>query len=394
MFSDRTGFNVTYLTQAERDAITNPRMSSLIFNTTDSCLQIFLGYWESIWCTPMGCVYPAILTQPVNDTAVGVPAIFTVSASGSKIYYKWQESSDGGSTWAMLSNGGTNPNYSGCYTDNLIIGNIPENYNGYQYRCYVSNACGNEISSPAILMNCYPPSIQSQPVNDTAVGVPAMFTVSATGVPLYYEWQESNDGGSTWNTILDGGTNPIYAGTNTDTLIIDNIPNYYHKYQYRCNVSNLCDNELSSPVKLFCYYGGVVFYDDGTNAYVSATSDQSSGAQWGCFGTLISGADGTAIGTGNQNTIDIEAGCTTAGIAADICANLILNGFDDWFLPSKNELNQMYINKSSIGGFSTGSYWSSTETNAESAWRQIFGSGSQGYNDKNDDRGVRCVRKD
>lgn len=44
---------------------------------------------------------------------------------------------------------------------------------------------------------------------------------------------------------------------------------------------------------------------------IAAPSDQSSGAEWGCYGSLISGADGTVIGTGNQNTIDIEAGCTT-----------------------------------------------------------------------------------
>ena len=70
------------------------------------------------------------------------------------------------------------------------------------------------------------------------------------------------------------------------------------------------------------HQGGIVFWLDGNGGgLIAAPTDQSTGVEWGCHGTSISGADGTGIGTGAQNTIDIEAGCTTTGIAADICAN-------------------------------------------------------------------------
>ena len=91
------------------------------------------------------------------------------------------------------------------------------------------------------------------------------------------------------------------------------------------------------------------------------------------------GADGTAIGTGNQNTIDIMAGCSTAGIAARICGDLVLNGYSDWYLPSKDELNKLYVDKVAIGGFADTYYWNSSEISSIEAWYQHFLAGGQ-YN--------------
>ena len=108
---------------------------------------------------------------------------------------------------------------------------------------------------------------------------------------------------------------------------------------------------------------------------VATVADISQGATWGCNGTLISGADGTAIGTGNQNTIDIMAGCATSSIAARLCGDLIEGGYSDWYLPSKDELNKLYLNRVAIGGFQldvSGIYWSSTEFDNNNAWIQSF----------------------
>ena len=154
------------------------------------------------------------------------------------------------------------------------------------------------------------------------------------------------------------------------------------------------------------YGGGIIFWVDATfgGGLISAPTDQSSGAQWGCYGTNISGANGTAIGTGNQNTIDIEAGCTTPETAADKCANLTLNGYSDWFLPSKDELHKMYLNigqgntlgLGNIGIFASNPYWSSTEFDANHAWQQDFDSGGQysffKYNPSYANAYVRAVR--
>jgi uncharacterized repeat protein (TIGR02543 family) len=126
----------------------------------------------------------------------------------------------------------------------------------------------------------------------------------------------------------------------------------------------------------------------------AAPSDQSAGTEWGCDGTSIFGASGTAVGAGEQNTIDIEAGCATLGTAADLCANLSLGGYSDWFLPSRDELNLMYTNLKvhEVGGFADYVYWSSSEFSAGNAWYQRFSSGFQSGGGKYSTFRVRAVR--
>ena len=145
----------------------------------------------------------------------------------------------------------------------------------------------------------------------------------------------------------------------------------------------------------------VLYLDGNGGGLIAAPTDHSSGTPvWGCLGTDIPGADGTAIGTGAQNTIDIvNANCTpnsgvsVNSIPANICANLTLGGFSDWFLPSKDELNLMWTNladsdgngqntgpsdPNNLGGFSIQQmYWSSTEQNNADSWSQDFDDGYQ-----------------
>ena len=147
------------------------------------------------------------------------------------------------------------------------------------------------------------------------------------------------------------------------------------------------------------YQGGIIFYLDGNGGgLIAAPSDQATVndfPDWGCIGSPILGADGLAVGTGAQNTIDIENGCTTSGTAADICSNLVLGGFSDWFLPSIGELEIMYLNigtGSNIGNFVSTKYWSSTEKDDTYAWSWEFSSGYQDYNSKTSNKYLRAIR--
>ncbi len=65
---------------------------------------------------------------------------------------------------------------------------------------------------------------------------------------------------------------------------------------------------------------------------------------------------------------------------------------DGWRLPTKEELNLMYLNKNEIGGFAAASYWSSSENDSNSAWLQGFSDGYQYYSNENTTYYVRAVR--
>jgi hypothetical protein len=81
-----------------------------------------------------------------------------------------------------------------------------------------------------------------------------------------------------------------------------------------------------------------------------------------------------------------------AGKAAAVARAFQGGGKMDWYLPSKDELHQMYLQRSAIGGFSSSEYWSSSEYEASSAWHQHFLNGDHNPNNKPYASHVRPVR--
>ncbi|MBP7497771.1 MAG: DUF1566 domain-containing protein [Bacteroidales bacterium] len=153
------------------------------------------------------------------------------------------------------------------------------------------------------------------------------------------------------------------------------------------------------------YQGGFIAYilqegDAGYDANVphgliAAESDQGNFI-WGCEGLLIEGAIFTVIGSGKTNTEAIVSLCDSANIAARVCYNLVLNGYDDWFLPSIDELSLMYYNlhKQGIGSFTFSHYWSSSEYNETGKYARFknFNDGFSVMAPKSQPRYVRAMR--
>ena len=157
------------------------------------------------------------------------------------------------------------------------------------------------------------------------------------------------------------------------------------------------------------YQGGKVAYvlvsgDPGYDAntphgLIAATSDQSTGIRWYNGSHTTTGATGTAIGTGlsNTNTIINSQGATATSYAAGLARAYTGGGYTDWYLPSKDELNKLFLNKTAIEGFMLDLYWSSTEVDPSSnpnnfAWIQYFDNGGLYQGGKNTTYYVRAVR--
>jgi hypothetical protein len=126
-----------------------------------------------------------------------------------------------------------------------------------------------------------------------------------------------------------------------------------------------------------CYYywigqnygGGKVFYIDITKKHgLIAAHYDLPGTKWGDPGILVAGADGTDVGTGYQNTVDIVNTFSTI-TAASLCFDYDTLGFDDWYLPSLQEMKGLEKAFGALGqgGITSGYYWTSSELNALSA---------------------------
>ena len=89
--------------------------------------------------------------------------------------------------------------------------------------------------------------------------------------------------------------------------------------------------------------------------------------------------DAKGIGMGRTNTANIVAQSGPGKYAAAFVDSLVVNNYDDWFLPSVDELNATYFTRAIKGvpKMPAVPYWTSSENSANYAWYQLFQDGTQ-----------------
>ena len=308
-----------------------------------------------------------------------------------------------GVCWSTLSNPTTTDSKtsegsgSGIFISSINGLNV---YTRYYVRAYATNSVGTAYGNQLYFTTSagLPTVITSSISNVTSSTATGGGTVSSTGGSsvtargiCYYTAPNPTITNS--RVVSGSGTGTF---TSSITGLVSNRTYYVRAYATN-SLGTAYGSEVNFSTSAFSvgmsYGGGKIFYIDATgqHGFISATTNQTS-STWGCSGKLLTGCSGTVIGTGQSNTTAIVNGCTTTGIAARFCNDLVLNAYIDWYLPSKDELNLMYQQRTIIGGFSATSYWSSSQATDTTAVILSFSSGLKANGAKTSTYYVRAIR--
>lgn len=284
----------------------------------------------------------------------------------------------------------------------------------YYVRAYATNSVGTAYGSAIIFGT-------SSATIPTGISTTSIFSIAQTtaisggsitsngGAAITSKgvcWSNTTSTPTIFNSTTNNGTGSTSYSSSLTGLIANTT--YFVRAYATNSVGTTYGNTVSFTTLQNLtvgqsYQGGIIAYifvssDSGyisgeTHGLITTTTNQSTGAQWGCSGTSIAGTS-TILGTGLANTTAIVNGCATTNIAAALCNDLWSGGYTDWYLPSRDELIRLYINRTTIGGFGNVPYWSSSQVATTTAWSMNFSTGtSSGTSNKTTLMFVRAIRK-
>ena len=246
--------------------------------------------------------------------------------------------------------------------------------NGERYRVVLVNVGG--VNKKLVI----PPPVAIAPTNIESTSFTANWKRSFAAESYRLDVSESEE----FISFVSGYENRSVSGTNEPvTGLTEDIPYYYRvRAEYLedtfSNNSNIVGVNEPEIIPMICHPEWD--YDSNTR-------------QWGCQGTTV-GRSNQELGSGYENTETAIAAtdCMDSDKAPRICWDTDTAGYTDWFLPSEDELNELYQNKDTLGGFPAVFYWSSRETSFRYARSRGFGNGVHRHDGKSYNLRIRAVR--
>ena len=266
-----------------------------------------------------------------------------------------------------------------------------------------------------------PPVLSGGSINRTSnTAALITFTTDEAGTAYYSQLTSGSPAPSSEAVKLANTIGAVIAGTNIEPVTLEaGVRDVYVVVEDAAG-NKSSPLKIEAPAYVVMTYnigdigpgGGIIFYvnpsgftvegysgaegafESYTAHYLEAApSNFSTSAQWGAYGTLISGITtftsstdplANKIGNGRKDTLTIVAhlGTSETNRAAQLAAAATFGGKNDWFLPSLGELNLLYVQKS-LTGITTGYFWSSSQSAIYYAWLQDFSNGNRyvGTND-------------
>jgi hypothetical protein len=361
---------------------TDPTNTALVNGTTYYASQTVNG----VESTARKAVTVTLNVLPATDLTVGGAGAvcsgtgtnITVANSVSGINYQLMK----GATSVGSAVAGTGASI------NLPTGNLTVESTTFSVKATnATTGCTATLTGTAIVtVNPLPtPTFTTQPGATVSLNTNVTYTTNAANTN--YLWTYPGTVNVDY-TIISGG-----ASNNNTVTLQWKTPGYKIVYVNYTNASGCTAASPSGSTTIVdlaigdAYQGGKIAYIDGSGAHglIAATDDQSTGIEWITGGntqiTQLGNSTWANIGSGQANTNAMKAQLGYTGGAAKVCDDYTIGVYSDWYLPSLDELNKLYLNRIAIGNFASTDwvmYWSSYENNAISANLVIFGGASAG----------------